>query len=161
MGPFLLKTILGTAADSSSLLPSHWSFLGKSWWIYIPWSVQRNSRVTGARQSHGLGLMCLSPERVYSGILALHFAFDLFISVLPACEIWGWSGDSRGNQAEMHLCFQKTEFCFCLQSQISTISRGSLGWERLSVHQLCGFYQELIFNHKLSRGRFLTFLCIS
>lgn len=57
--------------------PPHWSFLGRSWCLCIPWSVQRNSRVTG------LGLICLPPERVCLGILALHFALDLFINVLP------------------------------------------------------------------------------
>lgn len=59
----------------------------------------------------------------------------------------------KGNQAEMHLLFQKTKLYFLFHSQatqISNVSGGEFGKEKLKyTTAFWFFYQELIFNHKL------------
>jgi len=61
---------------------------------------------------------------------------------------------SKGNQAEVRLVFQKTKLYFLFHSQatkISNLSGGEFGKEKVKqTTAFWFFYQELIFNCKLS-----------
>ena len=126
----------------------------------MTWPVQRNTcaclTAASKKDTEGLSLTYLSVTEVFIWIsLAVNFSLSLFISLLSLCQIWGRSGDgqmdrqrdctSKGNQAEMCLLFQKAKLYFLFHSQISTISRGKFGKEKVKYTTTLCFFTKTLF----------------
>lgn len=124
------------------------------------------------KELEGLSLTCLSISEVFTWLsLAVNVSFSLFIHLLSLSQTGGRSGyrqmdrqrdcTSKGNQAEVHLLFQKTKLYFLFHSQAtktSNVSRGEFGKEKVKhTTAFWVFFTKSLFLSVNFQGKVLDF----